>query len=86
MLQGLKNQKISEKAKDIIKQVVNLNKHLSSHNDYLHKLGKNLGTTVSMYNQAHKEFVKIDKDVLKIAGENVGVEPDSLEGPDPDIE
>lgn len=86
MLQGLKNQKISEKAKDIIKQVVNLNKHLSSHNDYLHKLGKNLGTTVSMYNQAHKEFVKVDKDVLKIAGENIGVAPEMLEAPDQDIE
>ncbi|MDP1760357.1 MAG: DNA recombination protein RmuC [Candidatus Woesebacteria bacterium] len=86
MLQGLKNQKISEKAKDIIKQVVNLNKHLSAHNDYLHKLGKNLGTTVSMYNHAHKEFVKVDKDVLKISGEKIGVEPEMLEAPDNDIE
>lgn len=86
MLQGLKNQKISEKAKDIIKQVVNLNKHLSSHNEYLHKLGKNLGTTVSMYNQAHREFVKVDKDVLKISGESISVKPETLEAPDTDIE
>ncbi|MBI2035836.1 MAG: DNA recombination protein RmuC [Candidatus Liptonbacteria bacterium] len=86
MLQGLKNQKISEQAKDIIKQVVNLNKHMASHDEYLQKLGKNLGTTVSMYNHTYKEFVKVDKDVLKISGKNNEIEAMALEGPAIDIE
>ena len=81
VLQGLRNHKISEQAKDIIKQVENLGRHLGSYEDYMQKLGKNLGTTVSMYNHAYKEFGKIDKDVLKISGQAIGVEPQVLEAP-----
>ncbi len=81
VLQGLKNQKISEQAKEIIKQVENLGRHLGSYEDYMQKLGKNLGTTVNMYNSAYKEFGKIDKDVLKITGDKIGSEPIAIEGP-----
>ena len=42
VLQGLRNQKISEQAKDIIKQVESLGKHLGSYESYMEKLGKNL--------------------------------------------
>ncbi len=81
VLQGLRNQKISEQAKDIIKQVDNLRKHLITYEEYFDKIGKNLTTTVSAYNHAHKEFGKIDKDVLKITGEAVGIEVATLEAP-----
>jgi DNA recombination protein RmuC len=81
VLQGLRNQKISEQAKDIIKQVDNLRKHLITYEEYFGKIGKNLTTTVSAYNHAHKEFGKIDKDVLRISGESIGVEPAALEAP-----
>ncbi len=81
VLQGLRNQKISEQAKDIIKQVDNLRKHLITYEDYFGKIGKNLTTTVSAYNHAYKEFGKIDKDVLKITGETAGIEPEVLEAP-----
>lgn len=81
VLQGLRNQKISEQAKDIVKQVENLGRHLLTYDEYMQKLGKNLGTSVSMYNHAYKEFGKIDKDVLKITGEAVGIEVQSLEAP-----
>lgn len=81
VLQGLKNQKISEQAKDIIKQVINLSRHLQSYEEYMQKMGKNLGTTVSMYNHAYKEFVKIDKDVLKISGEAMKTEQMTLDMP-----
>ena len=85
VLQGLKNQKISEQAKEIIKQVENLGRHLGSYEDYMQKLGKNLGTTVNMYNNAYKEFGKIDKDVLRITGEKIGSEPTAIAGPSDDI-
>lgn len=81
VLQGLRNQKISEQAKEITKQVSNLSRHLLTYEDYFQRLGKNLGTTVSMYNNAYKEFAKIDKDVLKITGKAGGVEPQQLESP-----
>ncbi len=81
VLQGLRNQKISETAKDIIKQVDNLRKHLIAYEDYFGKVGDNLTKTVSAYNHAHKEFGKIDKDVLKITGNAVGIEPIALEAP-----
>ncbi|MCR4328150.1 MAG: DNA recombination protein RmuC [Patescibacteria group bacterium] len=81
VLQGLRNQKISEQTKDIIKQVSHLGKHLIAYEEYFGKIGKNLTTTVSAYNNAHKEFGKIDKDVVKISGETIGIEPMKLEAP-----
>lgn len=82
VLQGLKNQKISEQAQGIIKQVINLEKHLMSYDEYMKKLGKNLGTTVNMYNSARKEFIKIDKDFTKITGESMEAEVLVIEGPE----
>jgi DNA recombination protein RmuC len=81
VLQGLKGQKISEQAHGIIKQVINLEKHFLTYEEYLKKLGRNLGTTVNMYNSAYKEFGKIDKDFLKITGESMETEPMILESP-----
>ncbi len=81
VLQGLRNQKISEQAHDIVKQVANLEKHFFNHDEYLKKLGRNLGTTVNMYNSGYKEFGKIGKDFVKITGEVMEIEPMVLEGP-----
>ncbi len=81
VLQGLRNQKISEQAKDIVKQVESLGKHLLAYDDYMQKMGKNLGTTVNMYNSAYKEFSKIDKDVLRITDKAIGIEPQAIEAP-----
>jgi len=82
VLQGLRNQKISEQTKDIIKQVGSLRKHLMTYEEYFGKVGKNLTTTVSAYNHASKEFMKIDKDVLKITGEEMGTDPLAIESPE----
>ncbi len=81
VLQGLRNQKISEEAREIIKHVDNLRKHLMTYEEYFMKVGKNLTMTVSAYNHAHKEFGKIDKDILKIAGKSTGTEPLQIEAP-----
>jgi DNA recombination protein RmuC len=68
VLQGLRNQKISEQAREVIKQVERLGRHLWTYSEYMEKLGNHLGTTVNAYKKAHKEFVKLDKDVVKITG------------------
>ena len=70
VLQGLKSLKIEEQSKEIQKRVSQLGTHISKYEDLMQRLGKSLGTTVNHFNNAHKELGKIDKDVVKIAGEN----------------
>jgi len=82
VLQGLKALQIEESAKEIRKRVEALGKHLSSYESYMQKLGTHLGTSVNMYNSAYKELGKIDKDVLKITDQAVGIEPELLGRPE----
>lgn len=79
--EGLRRLKISESVKEIVKRVGDLNKHINAYDDYLQKLGGHLGTTVNAYNTAYKEFKKIDKDVIKIAGGEGQIKPLQLEKP-----
>lgn len=81
VLQGLKALEIEEKAQDIIKNVEKLSGHISRYEDYYHKLGKTLETTVNHYNSGYKELGKIDKDIMRITGESADVEVMSLEKP-----
>src|SRR3989344_24544 len=81
VLQGLRNQKISEQAKEIVKQVEDLRRHLVSYDAYFKKIGTHLTTTVSMYNNAGKEFGKVDKDIGRITGERMGVEQAMIAAP-----
>jgi len=82
VLQGLKAMHIEEETKSIIKNVEELRRHLISYADFSKKIGAHLGTTVNMYNQSQKEFKKIDKDVLRVTGKAVGIEPLNLESPE----
>ena len=82
VLQGLKAMQIEETAKDIIKNVDQLGKHLISYEEYYKKLGSTLSTTVSHFNNAGKEFKKIDKDITKITGEALDIEVIALEKPE----
>lgn len=81
VLQGLRALQIEESAKEIRKRVEELGKHLRSYDEFMRKLGTHLGTSVNMYNNAYKEFGKIDKDVLRITGERIDIEPALLERP-----
>ncbi|MFH1656434.1 MAG: DNA recombination protein RmuC [Candidatus Nealsonbacteria bacterium] len=81
VLQGLKNQKISEQAQEIVKQVEKLHRHLDIYSEYHKKVGSHLSTTVSVYNKAGKEFAKIDKDVVKITGGESEINIDEVERP-----
>jgi len=83
VLQGLKNQKISEQAKEIIKQVERLGKHLGGYSEYMKKLGAHLGVTVNTYNKATKELAKVDKDVVRITDKetNIKLSEEEIETP-----
>jgi DNA recombination protein RmuC len=81
VLQGLKALKIEESAKEIIKKVEDLGKHLKSFDEYHNKLGNSLSTVVNHYNASNKELKKIDKDVLRIAGTSPELSTLSIEKP-----
>lgn len=81
VLYGFKAFKIEESAKHIQQRVEELGKHLEAYEEYMKKLGTTLGTSVNHYNTAYKELKKVDKDVLRITGEAVGIEPTLLDKP-----
>jgi DNA recombination protein RmuC len=81
VLQGLRSLQIEEQAKDIQIRVGELGRHIATYDQFMHKLGSSLGTTVNHYNNAHKELKKIDKDIVKIADTNPSVEPLLLDRP-----
>jgi DNA recombination protein RmuC len=81
VLQGLKAMQIEESAKDIVKRVGELGKHLKSYEDIHQKLGNALETTINHFNKSNHEFRKIDKDVMRITGEAIEVETLTLEKP-----
>ncbi|NOY35582.1 MAG: DNA recombination protein RmuC [bacterium] len=82
VMQGLRALQIEESAKEIRKRVEELGRHLGNYDQFMKKLGTNLGTTVNAYNQSYKELNKIDKDVLRITGEAVGIETQTLDKPE----
>lgn len=81
VLQGLRSLQIEEQAKDIQIRVGKLGQHIGKFEVYMQKLGNALGTTVGHYNAAHKELGKVDKDIVKIAGNDPSVEPQLLDRP-----
>lgn len=81
VLQGLKAMQIEDSAKDIIKRVGELGTHIGKYETYMNKLGASLGTTVNHYNMAHKELKKVDKDVTRITGDSIEIEPIALDKP-----
>lgn len=72
VLQGLRALNIEEQAKEIRARVDDLGRHLVAYEQYFSGVGKHLTTTVNQYNLAAKELGKIDKDVIKIAGQGMG--------------
>ena len=81
VLQGLRALQIEETAKDIVKRVGELGKHLKSFEDYHSKLGNALGTAINHYNNSGKEFKKLDKDVMRITSESPELESLVLDKP-----
>lgn len=83
VLQGLRSLQIEEQAKEIQKRVAQLGMHIARYDEYMGKLGNSLGTTVNHFNNAYKEFAKVDKDIVKIAddGRAVQIAPEQIDKP-----
>ena len=81
VLQGLKAMQIEESAKDIVKRVGELGTHLRTYEELHQKLGNALTTTVNHFNKSNNEFRKIDKDVMRITGEAINIEIQTIEKP-----
>ncbi|MDD2731647.1 MAG: DNA recombination protein RmuC [Candidatus Pacebacteria bacterium] len=81
VLQGLRGQRISEQAQEVIKRVERLGKHIAVYNEFVKRLGANLSTTVSSYNKSYKELAKIDKDVVRITDGKPSIKIKEVEGP-----
>jgi DNA recombination protein RmuC len=79
VLQGLRALKIEESAQEIRKNVGKLVKHLQSYEEHFAKVGNNLQTTINFYNKAHKEFEKIDKDVMNINEEGLEISAEEVD-------
>ncbi|MDO8482266.1 MAG: DNA recombination protein RmuC [bacterium] len=82
VLQGLKAMQIEETAKDIVKRVDDLGKHLKSYEEYHAKLGNSLGTAINHFNSSSKEFKKLDKDIVRITDNSIGIDIAVLEKPE----
>lgn len=83
VIQGLKSLKVQEGIMEIVAHIKDLDRHLGSYETYMNKLGKSMGTSVNMYNDASKEFKKIDKDIYRITEGSSGgkVEVELLDRP-----
>lgn len=81
VLQGLRALKIEGQAKEIIKNVEKLQRHIIAYDEKLHKLGSSLNTTVNAYNSSYQEFKKIDKDVVKITDQESSIEVLEIDRP-----
>ncbi len=81
VLYGFRAFKIEESAKQIGKHVESLSRHLKAYDEYFKKVGNSLGTTVNHYNAAQKELGKVDKDIAKITGDSMQLDPIALEKP-----
>lgn len=85
VLQGLKAMQIEEKTKEITKNIEKLGTHISSYDEFMKKLGNSMSTTVNHYNNAYREFNKIDKDITRVTGEKSGIEILKIDRPNNDI-
>lgn len=81
VLQGLKALQIEEGAKEIRKNVEKLNRHILSYEDFMKKLGSSMSTTVNHYNNAYKEFKKIDKDIARVTDGKSEIDPMVIDRP-----
>ena len=72
VIMGLRAEQVEEGVKEIVKRVHDLEAHMKGFGQYLLKMGSSLSTTVSHFNNASKEYSKIDKDIFRITDKQAG--------------
>ena len=82
VLHNMRSQQLEKSTQQMIKKLQGLDKHLRVWDGFMKKLGSHLGTTVNSYNTAYKELGKIDKDIMKISGDSMGIQVKQLEKPE----
>jgi DNA recombination protein RmuC len=78
VLQGMKALEVGENVTQTLKGIEMLGKHVKAYEEYMHKLGRHLGTTVNTFNSASNEFKKIDKDIYKLTAGKTGGEVEAM--------
>jgi DNA recombination protein RmuC len=81
VMQGLKALQIEESAKEIRKNVEDLQKHLMVYEEHHRKLGKSLETVVNQYNKTNVEYKRIDKDIMRTLDGKSIITLDEVEKP-----
>lgn len=81
VLFGNQRMKVQEAAKDIIKNVSELGKHLKTYEASHNSMGKSLSAAVGHFESTSKAFRAIDKDVVRITGESAELSLESIERP-----
>jgi DNA recombination protein RmuC len=74
VLQGMRALQIERNAEEIKKQVRKLETHITKYEECIKRLGKNLNTAVNSFNDASKNFELLDKDIVRITGNDPQVE------------
>lgn len=81
IVEGMRSHQIQKDFEMIRKNIEQLQTHLLNYDGHLKKVGNSLSATVGHYNSASKEFVRIDKDIVKITGSSASIEPLLLDKP-----
>ena len=85
-VKALHNLKVEDSIQEILKNVEKFSKHLNAFEDVHSRLGRSIGTVVNQYNDSSKEFKKIDKDIIRLSGDenSINYRAELLERPNLD--
>ncbi len=81
VVQGLRQIEFNKSAEAIRKNVIELGRRLAEYEKHIRDVGTHLGRAVSSYDKGYSKLKMIDKDVVKIGGESMQIEPPVLEQP-----
>jgi DNA recombination protein RmuC len=81
IVEGMRSHQIQKDFEVIRKNIEQLSTHLINYDGHFKKVGNSLGATVSHYNSASKQLSRIDKDIVKITGGAISIDPLLLDKP-----
>jgi DNA recombination protein RmuC len=81
VLHGLKAYKIEKRTEDIRRNVESLAQHLKAFEELQRRLGNALSAAVNHFNASYLQFSRIDKDVVNVTGDKIGISIMTVENP-----